>query len=535
MAVSFLLACDTLPSNPWERDRLPAIRKALTNWKHNIIDIYEFNSRKEAHEIHLMKGCPFFDDNNLVELNRKFYERVLSYKCDILILGTIDNYSWFLLPETVADLQREGVCVVGIFGDDEFTSKYNRFYVPMFDKVVAYVQSCVDYYNSLIPGCCYYLPNSCHIPEKKFENLNNIDQKQHDVVVFGAPFGVRPLIIEALIDAGIKVSIFGSPKWEKIKKLKEFYFGYVPSEDFDSTIRQSKIILALLEDHLTGALHMNTKIWEAARNGQMCISTKYLPLIEDYGLIENEDIVMYHSVEDLVKKVDYYLKNDHERIKIANNLFQKIIKHFDYENLYKNMFCYLEQEYLNKKQNPISTAESRKPLITIIDDSKDGAAQKDFDYVKLSRSKAEMNSLRKNYKKIIKTPYVIFTKGGYTYSPYLNNIVDMFPDEFINGKAALLPMGNKSQYRNIRVTGIDTIVWKKDYFYSQYLTKKLKFFCWKKVHNYSRTKLRLCKSSNKSLILSNGLFFVWPSLFYIFKSIAKKMNIYLTALMKRLK
>ena len=108
MSSRFLLACDTLPSNPWQRDRLPAIHKALEGWDYNIIDLFEFNSLKEAHDIRRTKvHYNFFSNGNLQEINEKFYRKITSFECDILVLGTLDCYSWFLFPDMVKRLQKQ--------------------------------------------------------------------------------------------------------------------------------------------------------------------------------------------------------------------------------------------------------------------------------------------------------------------------------------------------------------------------------------------------------------------------------------------
>jgi hypothetical protein len=504
MSIRFLLAGDTLPTNPWNRDRLPAIKKAATGFNFDIMDIYEFNSREEAHEMHKMKGVGYFDSKgiNLHELNEKFYKRIKSYNCNVLILGTADTYGWFLLPETVEKLQKDGIFVVGILGDDEFTYKSNRLYVPMFDKVIAYVRKCVDYYNSIKPGCCYYFPSSCYFPESNFQDLQIDDEKKKfDVTLMGAPFGVRPKLIKALVDAGINVALFGSPKWKEFDDFKAYYHGYVLPEDIPSTIQTSKIILALLEDHLTGALHMNTKIWDAVKYGQMCITSRYLPLVEDYGFIENEDIVMYNSTEDLVDKVKYYLNHPRARKQIAENLFRKVKENLDYVDLYKNLFLNLEQEYYKKQKRQNHNGNYITPSVTIIDLSNSSKSHPGFNYLKISRKVGWKKQLKKNYQQIIKTPYVILTYGSFIYSRYLNRVVDLFPDEFVDGKAFLRLISSKPFDRIWHFVDTDTVVWKKEKFFEQCLGKwNWSRYFYSKDILYHFGNLRLCDTGETRLV-----------------------------------
>jgi spore maturation protein CgeB len=465
MGLRFLLAVDTFPDNPWERDRLPAIRKALRDRSHDIMDVYEFNSCEEAHSIHSAKGGTYFADKDPVELNNKFYEKVASYKCDILILGTVDNYSQFLFYETIKKLQDNGVFVVGILGDDEFTSDRNRLYVPMFDRVVAYVSRCVAEYNAIVPDSCYYLPNSCHFVCEDFSSLHVEDEdKLHDVSFFGAPFGARPAMVEALIENGVNVSLFGSQKWQQYGKLKKHYHGYADTKDFDRLVRSSKIVLAFLEDHLDGSLHMNTKIWEAVRNGQMCIASHYQPLIADYGLIENEDIVMYDSTTDLVQKVKYYLNRPDDRKRIAANIFAKIKENFSYEKLYTSLFTNIEMAHAQKKSSlEAGELADNMQIVTILDYSFSGEFPHGFNVVKVPHEKKWRQNLRTNYFEMVKTPFVVFSYGGY-YSQYLQKMLKLFPDILTDGKSELLPMTCHAQ-----LPSIGSIVWTRDAFYREFL------------------------------------------------------------------
>ena len=120
----------------------------------------------------------------------------------------------------------------------------------------------------------------------------------------GSPFANRPEMIRALIKSGLKVAIYGSKKWEKYDFLKKSYLGFVDTKNFDNVLREAKIVLAFLEDHITGALHMNTKIWEAVRVARLPLVTFYERLITDYDLTDNVDIVMYRDTKDLVDKAN---------------------------------------------------------------------------------------------------------------------------------------------------------------------------------------------------------------------------------------
>lgn len=413
-----LLACDTLPENPWARDRLPAIRSALAGRRHEIMDIYAFDSPEEAHHLHRTKAQGAFPDSRVGELNRRFSDRVLASGCRIVVLGTVDNYAQFLLPATIRVLQEKGCFMVGILGDDEFTFANNWPYAFLFDRVVAYVKAMVDRYNALRPGCCLYLPASCHFAEPDFDRLQVAEEsKKHDVALFGSVFPARLRLVESLVAAGVPLSLFGGKGWLESPRLRPSYRGYVASEDFDRTLRESRVVLALLEDHLTGAVHMNTKIWEAVRNGQFCVATRHPTLSRDYGLVENEDIVFYDTADELATKILHYLSRPDERRRIARNLFNKIRDRFDYTVLYRRLF----DELIAAEAAPrMASMVGDVPYVTLLGNPAAEDEMAGFPVWRFDRRIGWRRRVAMEFGNRVTTPYVILAGGAFRYDPVLS-------------------------------------------------------------------------------------------------------------------
>lgn len=417
-APGILLVCDTLPENPWARDRLPAIRLALAGQRHVITDIYDFGSGEEAHRLHRKNARGFFRDHQVVELNRRFRERVLASGCRIVVLGTVDNYARYLLPATIRELQAAGYFVVGIMGDDEFTFGRNWPYAFLFDRVVAYVQPMVSRYDALRAGCCLYLPNSCYFAERDFSALQVPEEgKRHDVALFGSVFPARLRLVERLADQGVPLSLFGGAGWLRSEKLRPYYRGFVASADFDRTVRESRLVLAPLEDHLSGAAHMNTKVWEAVRNGQMCVATRYAPLVENYGLVEGEDIVFYDSADDLAAKLLHLLARPAERRAIAERLFHKVQQRFDYGDLYRGLFSELIRAAQQPREvlPPVAAA-----AVTLLGAPADTAEAAGFPVWRFRRGFGWRRRVAAEFQARVRTDYVILTDGSYQFDPCLH-------------------------------------------------------------------------------------------------------------------
>jgi hypothetical protein len=336
--LNILFACDMNESRPWFRDRIPGINKAIENTSYivKMVDIYSLLGEHEWMPTHLSQRKLFLQNTNLLEANKNFEDGVISLMPKVLILGTADNYHQFLMPRTVRNIRSKGIFVAGILGDDEFNFPVYKFLLGWFDLFIAYVKPCVNYYEKFNLSKGYFFPNSCYLNNKAFDKYSQ--DTEYDAIIVGAPSANRAEMVKALIDDGLNVAIYGSKQWESYDFAKKYYYGFIPTENFDKVLSKGKIVLAFLEDHISGNLHMNTKIWEAVRVARLPIATYYEPLEKDYGLVEGVSIVTYKNTKELVEKVRYYADNDSARFKIVKNLYHKIEREFDYAAMYENLF-----------------------------------------------------------------------------------------------------------------------------------------------------------------------------------------------------
>ena len=336
--IDILFACDTNKSRAWYRDRIPAIQKAINKVEFSVVlvDIYNLLGDDKYNPSNVSERKLFLQTTDLIKKNKLFEKKIIELSPKVLILGTADNYCEFLRAETIRNIRNAGIYVVGILGDDEFNYPQYRFLIGWFDLFVAYVKPCLEYYEKFNVSKGYFFPNSCYLNDKEF--IDHHQDTVYDAIIIGAPIANRAEMVTALVSSGLKVGIYGSPQWKNHELLKKYYLGFVPTEEFDQILSKGKIVLAFLEDHISGKLHMNTKIWEAVRVGRLPISTYYDRLINDYGLTENVNIIMYKDKIELIEKIQFYTKNDIERIKIAEALYENLKINFDYALMYTSFF-----------------------------------------------------------------------------------------------------------------------------------------------------------------------------------------------------
>ena len=190
-------------------------------------------------------------------------------------------------------------------------------------------------------------------------------------------------MVKALIDANINLAIYGSGRWKEYDFAKDYYYGFIPTEKFDEVLSKGKIVLAFLEDHIDGKLHMNTKIWEAVRVARLPIATDYKPLNEDYDLKEDDNIVTYSNIDELVQKVKHYSEDNSKRLRIAQNLYKKVEEKFDYSLMYKELFINLiklqtSQKNIDYKDSDIYTFLNKN---TNIKHFKSGTSELDIEVI----------------------------------------------------------------------------------------------------------------------------------------------------------
>ena len=107
------------------------------------------------------------------------------------------------------------------------------------------------------------------------------------------------------------------------------YKGIVLSGSFVKIINGSKISINLFLDHydkLSSGINYRAFEIPACEGFQLC---QYIPNLEDFFTL-GKDIETFKSIEELLEKIDYYLKNDDERERIAKNGY-KAIQSFTYD------------------------------------------------------------------------------------------------------------------------------------------------------------------------------------------------------------
>lgn len=220
---------------------------------------------------------------------------------------------------------------------------------------------------------------------------NSKEKKIYDVSFMGSPKADREEILEWLYNKKVNISIFGPENWKKNSKFKEFYRGHIPAEDFSKKVDQTKINLCLSKNGI-GIPHLNTRFFE----NTICKAFSLVEYSPQFAQIfkEDKEIIFFRKKEELLKKINYYLKQEKKREKIVENAYKKIISKFDLEKVIRNFVK------RSSKSNP------RKLLPKI-----------NYSIINIDEKKINLPP-QKLLKKIKGYDYISFSKGNVLTSPF---------------------------------------------------------------------------------------------------------------------
>ena len=268
------------------------------------------------------------------EMNKKFLEIISKEKPDYVLcsLGHEEFY-----PETLMKIKSvsPNSIIVNFFGDDNCRfDDWSRYYALFFDYILATEKDLSDYKKDGIKDV-YFL----HGVNTGLLKPLNIEKK-FDVTFIGMPIRDRHSYIKYLCKKGIKIRLFG-PGWQDYKDLKEIYGDFLSSEDYIKVINQSKINLNFSKNILQKKGKKDTQLKGRILEILSCnafLLIEYFPDIHLFFKNKYVNKVAFKTKEELLKKINYYLKNKGEREKIAGIFRKEVIKNYDWRNLFRKFF-----------------------------------------------------------------------------------------------------------------------------------------------------------------------------------------------------
>lgn len=306
--------------------------------------IYEFeygpylnqkkNNKKISKNIYKIKNKIFEIGINFGKKTREFFLKklignIIDKNLDILIVthDYLSNLEIKKIKKT-----NENIKIILWFPDGVINVGKALFITAGYDILFFKCHHITDYLKNYYQLSAFYL-GEAYNPEKNYPILSNEEKYKADLVFVGTIHSHRYPIIEKLVALGkYNIKIYGTkpafylPKDERI--LRCFTGEYATYEERAKIFKNAKINLNTL--HLGEINGVNVRLFEIAGAGGFQLVTHKKEIAEFFEL--KEEIDTFSNFDELVEKIDFYLKNDKLRVEMAKKSYQKAKDRYTYKN-----------------------------------------------------------------------------------------------------------------------------------------------------------------------------------------------------------
>ncbi len=198
-----------------------------------------------------------------------------------------------------------------------------------YDGILSFSKSMGSYLQSLLDIPCYFFSYGAPVLSPMPEV-----QKDRDLF-FAGNRNMRRLVLLGQLK-NYEMAIYGE-EWEKIRKLipHDVLPSYTMEDCFGDKligeISRSKIILNITNQYLFSlGTGINLRIPEVMSMGGFLLSDHYEELDMFYSV--GKDLETFKTMEELTDKVDFYLKNDAAREKVAKQGRETVLKYHTWDH-----------------------------------------------------------------------------------------------------------------------------------------------------------------------------------------------------------
>lgn len=243
----------------------------------------------------------------------------------------------YLFPEEVKKIKNETKAPIVLWFPDPISNfKKSMFLLSDYDYYFFVDMYIVDTLNKDFKLNTRFLPQACFPKYHKPTDLTLSEKKVYgcDIGNVGNMNVNRIALYRMLREYNIKMWGGAPPYWVNDQQIKPMMQAkFVRHEEKAKAFRGAKIILNnLMASVING---VNKRVFEATACGAFVLM-KYFPVLEELYDIDQE-IAVYHNFDDMVKKIDYYLKHDDERKAIADAGMKRAHRDHSYEIRLKEM------------------------------------------------------------------------------------------------------------------------------------------------------------------------------------------------------
>jgi len=257
--------------------------------------------------------------------------------------------SLYFYPATIKRIKDMGILLIHFSTDDQFNPKnQTKFYlnsIQLYDIHLTTKSYNVDELYKVGAKNVFFVNNATDEEIFRPINSNALMDFKCDVGFIGTWEKERANSILYLANNGISVRVWG-PGWKNKSYLKHHNINienkYLRNLEYVYAINATKINLNFLRKQ--------NRDLQTTRSIEIPLCKSFM--LAEYStehehlFKENVEAVFFKSDTDLLNKVNYYLKNDNDRIEISINGYNRCLNSgYTYYKLYKNLFNQILKKY----------------------------------------------------------------------------------------------------------------------------------------------------------------------------------------------
>ena len=333
-----------------------------------------------GHEVLKFSWCNYFEATSWIDaFNKKVQNRFITgpiiWKLNRDLIKAVEKFSpevifvyrgTHITGNTLNKIKQSNssVVLVGYNNDDPFAkghhhSLWRHFLnaVPEYDLMLAYRHHNLDEFLR-IGAKRVELLRSWYFPERNHPTILTRDEKikyECDVVFVGhyEPDD-RKFFLEALVRRGYKVRLFGPGyDWDPVIKCSPELQHLVPvnlvwGEEYNKALCGAKVALCFLSKHNRDTY--TRRCFEIPSTRTLMLSERTDDLASLYQ--EDKEVAFFSSEEELIQKIELYLRNDNLRKVVAENGYQRVLSDgHDVVSRMRQLIVWIEEVKLNESNS----------------------------------------------------------------------------------------------------------------------------------------------------------------------------------------
>lgn len=232
--------------------------------------------------------------------------------------GEYSNCKKFITVGVIKEIQKKTNCSISCFFGDPVPNRF-EFHHALLDSVPK-----VKVYSAALYGTSMWRFDVNWVLHPVDENIFKlVEHRKNNTVLFtGSLTSYRKKIINKIIKSGIKVDVVGkggniSPKFGS--DLVEFSKNYTVSIGIPYDENRPKI------------RYSSTRLPNALAMGLIYIESDF----DLDGVFEQDEIIQWKTIEELIQKIRYYMDNQDKGIEIIMKGRKKILNNWTFDKLVK--------------------------------------------------------------------------------------------------------------------------------------------------------------------------------------------------------